>query len=115
MCCKADPLTALGRGTREQQNMCDTSNIVLVVAGSGGFVSVGTIGTKFIVMNDIIDTSALTQERHSICRSNSSTEEEVVFCDMDISKQFHQLSNQKVEIVNSKVNAKKGAVCFYTP
>jgi hypothetical protein len=93
----------------DENDKRNTNNVMVVLGGSAGFITIGTIGVRQVVENDIVDTSVLPQERHSVSKANSGmsvTEEEVVYCDMDISKHFHTLQQQQVATMAAISKAK---------
>jgi len=83
---------------KNSESSRNTNNVLVVLGGSAGFITIGTIGVREVVENDIVDTSVLAQERHSVSKSAGGitvTEEEVVYCDMDISRHYHTLQQQQ--------------------
>lgn len=94
----------------ESASARNTNNVLMVIGGSAGFLTIATIGLRQMVANDVVDTSVLAQERHSASKSGgdiSATEEEVVYCDMDISNHYHNLQQQQVATMAAISKAKR--------
>lgn len=133
MCCnnsKSGDISADASGQKYRRNdsassSSDNSHILVVLGGSRGFVTVGTVGVRKLVDNDIVDTSVLTQESHSLKRAavfqqaqelpGAAAFEEVVYVDMDITKPYHVAEEQDAKISAAVASAKLSSMKAVSP